>query len=103
MLPTAGLISTRPHQPNAERLPMAKHRERIYARYPDVAATPLAPPTLAGLAPRRPSINRLISRHFPADRNAAILELGCGYGALLYFAREAGYHNIRGIDGSPSQ
>ena len=48
-------------------------------------------------------MKRLIRRHFLADRNAAILDLGCGHGALIYFARLAGYQNIRGVDGSSEQ
>jgi SAM-dependent methyltransferase len=41
--------------------------------------------------------------HFPPDRDATILDLGCGHGALVYFARRAGYRNVRGIDASPEQ
>jgi len=32
-----------------------------------------------------------------------VLDLGCGHGALIYFARRAGYTNTRGVDGSPEQ
>jgi SAM-dependent methyltransferase len=56
-----------------------------------------------GLRPRAPYLNKLIRDHFPADRNAAILDLGCGHGVLIHFARLAGYANIRGVDGSPEQ
>ena len=45
----------------------------------------------------------MISKHFPADKNARILDLGCGSGTLLYFLREAGYQNIYGIDTSAEQ
>jgi SAM-dependent methyltransferase len=45
----------------------------------------------------------LIGVHFPSDRSARILDLGCGSGTLLYFLREAGYQNISGIDSSPEQ
>src|SRR5262245_31751421 len=82
---------------------MSKYRERIYGRYVEAATVSLAPDSVAGLAPRRAYLARLIAEHFPADRDAAILELGCGHGALLHFAREAGYQRIEGVDGSPSQ
>jgi len=82
---------------------MAKYRSRIYGRYVDAATTKLAPDTLDGLEPRRPTLTRLIAQHFPPQKDAAILELGCGHGALLYFARESGYTNIRGVDRSPPQ
>lgn len=80
-----------------------RYRERIYNNYVQARSTPLAPDTTAGLKPRAPYLRRTIERHFPKDRNASILDLGCGYGAVLYFAREAGYTCIWGIDGSPQQ
>jgi 2-polyprenyl-3-methyl-5-hydroxy-6-metoxy-1,4-benzoquinol methylase len=52
---------------------------------------------------RAPYIRRLISTHFPADRNARVLDLGCGSGTLLYFLRDAGYENISGVDTSSEQ
>lgn len=44
-----------------------------------------------------------MAEHFPASRDATILEVGCGYGALLHIARAAGYTKLSGIDGSPEQ
>lgn len=82
---------------------MAKYRSRIYVRYVEAASAKLAPATLDGLAPRRAALTRLIADHFPPQKDATILEIGCGHGALLYFAREAGYANLQGVDGSPSQ
>ncbi len=82
---------------------MAKYRSRIYGRYVDAATTKLAPDAIAGLEPRRATLTRLIAEHFPPQKDAAILEVGCGHGALLYFAREAGYTNMRGVDRTPSQ
>lgn len=82
---------------------MSTYRTRIYSQYVDAASSPLAPDTVAGFEPRRASLTRLIAQHFPPQRDAAILELGCGHGALLYFARAAGYTNASGVDGSPAQ
>lgn len=79
------------------------YRSRIYTNYVQSRTQVLAPPTLAELAPRAPSLRRLVQKHFPADRQAAVLDLGCGHGALLHFAREAGYTNLCGVDGSPQQ
>lgn len=45
----------------------------------------------------------MIRTHFPSDKNARILDLGCGNGTLLYFAREAGYEFICGVDTSSEQ
>jgi len=79
------------------------YRERIYAHYVSSAAAPLAPAGTSGFAPRAPYLRRVIRRHFPPDRGAAVLDLGCGHGALLHFAREAGYQNVRGVDVSGEQ
>jgi SAM-dependent methyltransferase len=80
-----------------------RYRERIYRHYVDAATQKLAPDTLEGLAPRRPYLARLVASHFPSARDAAILDLGCGHGALLHAAQEAGYTNLLGIDNSPAQ
>ena len=84
-------------------MPQPKYRERIYRHYVDAATQSLAPDTLAGLAPRRPYLERLVARHFPAAKDAAVLDLGCGHGALIHVAREAGYTDLLGIDNSPAQ
>jgi len=52
---------------------------------------------------RAPYLRRLIKTHFPSDRSARILDLGCGNGTLLYFLREGGYQNVSGVDTSPEQ
>lgn len=83
---------------------MAKiFRERIYRHYVAASTVPLAPDTLDGLASRRPFLADFVARHFPPDRTARILEIGCGHGALLHVAAAAGYTNMSGVDGSPSQ
>lgn len=77
-------------------------RDRLYGNY--VSAGQARPPAdLKGLAPRRPYLQRIVDRHFPSDRGAAVLEIGCGYGALLHVAREAGYENVSGVDVSQEQ
>lgn len=82
---------------------MTEYRNRIYRHYVSLRAQTLVPETLGGLKPRGPYLNRLIHDHFPDDRNIAVFDLGCGYGALVHYARRAGYKNIRGVDGSPEQ
>lgn len=64
-----------------------RYRERIYRGYVTARNERLAPPTIAGLRPRAGYLNQLIKRHFPVDLQAEILELGCGHGALIYFAQ----------------
>jgi len=81
----------------------SNHRDRIYGAYLSGRRQSLAPDTLEGLKPWVPYLKNLIRRHFPYDRNAAILDLGCGHGALIHLARQAGFRNLRGVDGSPEQ
>ena len=79
------------------------YRERIYQHYVYARDQMIAPPTLEGLKPRAPYLTKLVQTHFPEDRRSAILDLGCGHGALIHFARRYGYTNIRGVDRSPEQ
>src|SRR5262249_38775580 len=78
-------------------------RERLYARYVDAWQEAAAPDSVAGFAPRAPTLRALVQEHFPPERGAAVLDLGCGHGALLHYAREAGYHRLRGVDVSKQQ
>jgi 2-polyprenyl-3-methyl-5-hydroxy-6-metoxy-1,4-benzoquinol methylase len=39
----------------------------------------------------------------PADKNAAILDVGCGYGCFLRFLSKRGYTNAAGVDVSAEQ
>ena len=78
-------------------------RSRIYQHYVNARVESLAPATVTGFAPRASTFRRLIRKNLPADRNVSILDLGCGHGALIYFIRQAGYHNVVGVDVSPEQ
>lgn len=83
--------------------PIQSYRARIYGAYVSARSESLAPATLVGLAPRLPYFRRLIARCMPQEREATVLELGCGHGALLYALQQAGYSHVRGVDGSPEQ
>jgi cyclopropane fatty-acyl-phospholipid synthase-like methyltransferase len=39
----------------------------------------------------------------PVDKQAKILEIGCGDGAFIYFLQKQGYANVKGIDVSAEQ
>jgi SAM-dependent methyltransferase len=41
--------------------------------------------------------------HIPADRTAAILDVGCGSGQFISFLRQLGYSNVGGIDAAEDQ
>src|SRR5262245_36677292 len=76
-------------------------RHRLLARYVSTHASVAA--AAAGLERRRPYLDRLVRDHFPADRHAKVLDLGCGHGALLWAAARAGYTELTGVDASPEQ
>jgi len=82
---------------------MMDYRSRIYRYYVRACSQPLAPKTVKGLSPRAPYLRKILREHFPKNRNAAILDLGCGHGAFVHFMREAGYTNVVGVDRSPEQ
>jgi len=82
---------------------MINYRTRIYNAYVTGRQQALAPGSLAGLKPRSPYLRKLVRQHFPPDVNATILDVGCGHGALIHVARQLGYRNIRGVDGSQEQ
>jgi len=79
------------------------YRQRIYDSYVRSRDKPLAPETLAGLKPRLPYLRQLVRKHFPKIKQVAILELGCGHGALLYVLAQAGFTHASGVDTSPEQ
>ncbi|MDQ3696945.1 MAG: methyltransferase domain-containing protein [Gemmatimonadota bacterium] len=83
--------------------PLLDYRARIYDHYVHARHTSLAPATLAALDANRPYLARVIREHFPPARDARVLDLGCGHGTLVYFARQAGYRNVAGVDRSPEQ
>jgi SAM-dependent methyltransferase len=78
------------------------YRDRIYGSYLSGRAL-FAPTTPKGLVSRRHLLRRVVREHFPPSRDASVLDVGCGHGALLYYAREMGYVNLRGVDGSQEQ
>lgn len=78
-------------------------RDRVYNQYVSARHLSLAPSSLSSDSPRAPYLTKLIRNHFPANRDATVLDLGCGHGALVYAAQQAGYHNVTGVDRSPEQ
>lgn len=79
-------------------------KKRLYDKYVSSGqAGAFAASAEQTFRPRRAYIERLITAHFPKDRSADILDLGCGHGAFLYFLAKAGYKNATGVDTSPEQ
>ncbi len=78
-------------------------QKRLYDRYLSSHALPEGRTSREDLAAREPYLRRLLKRWIPQDRNQRILDLGCGYGPLLYLLKEAGYRSLTGVDTSAEQ
>jgi len=102
MLSAEGASSTYGAKPQS--FPMENsYRTRIYnpclaGRQKELAILPQEELTI-----RLPFLKKLVRQHFPREIDASILDLGCGRGVLIRVARQMGYRNVRGIDGSPEQ
>jgi len=48
-------------------------------------------------------LSREILPLIPTDKNSALLDMGCGFGSLIYTLKKKGYTNLRGIDLSEGQ
>jgi 2-polyprenyl-3-methyl-5-hydroxy-6-metoxy-1,4-benzoquinol methylase len=79
------------------------YRRRMYDRYITSRSQGHKLGAARLVAFREAHLRKLIAAHFPADRGAKILDLGCGNGMLLNCAKQAGYNNISGIDVSVQQ
>ncbi len=72
-------------------------RERLYQTYSSTHAGSTSQGS-AGLV-----FQHDIAPHLPTDRDVAILDAGCGQGALVAELTRAGYRRVRGVDISPEQ
>jgi SAM-dependent methyltransferase len=75
----------------------------MYERYLSSGGFGQVPQSEADLAQRLRIMRDLVRRFFPSDRDASILDLGCGNGVLLLAARKEGYRQLSGVDGSAEQ
>ncbi|GAA4464018.1 hypothetical protein GCM10023093_13580 [Nemorincola caseinilytica] len=50
-----------------------------------------------------PALNHYYCRHLPADKQARILDIGCGDGNFVWHIQQLGYANAAGIDVSAEQ
>lgn len=79
------------------------YRTRIYEHY-SAGFQDLKPEFDAAAARRWGRAYRYYFRGWlPAHKDAAVVDLACGGGALLYFFKQHGYSHIAGVDISPDQ
>jgi 2-polyprenyl-3-methyl-5-hydroxy-6-metoxy-1,4-benzoquinol methylase len=78
------------------------YRERLYHNYlANHRGTGLLE-VQARLQGAAPYWKRLL-KYFPEDKDTRVLDLGCGYGACLFWLKQAGYRHLEGVDCSPEQ
>lgn len=78
--------------------------DHVYARYGETRPNHKVPTQSAELlSGREPAFRRLYLPLLPVERDARILDLGCGYGEFLYFLQRHGYTNASGVDLSGRQ
>lgn len=87
---------------DSTQLSASVYRQRLYADYGEHVAWQSGR-TADSFGAREPYLNRLVRDHFPANRNARVLDLGCGHGALLRSAMNRGYRHLEGVDCSAAQ
>jgi SAM-dependent methyltransferase len=79
------------------------YRARFYKNYAELQQRTQVEQVRRGLRLRAPYLRRLVKQFFPADLESNIVDLGCGYGALVLFLQESGYRNVLGVETSPGQ
>jgi SAM-dependent methyltransferase len=76
----------------------------MWARYSEVRPHTPPPSRAEDLLAGGASVPRKRFLHLlPTRKDAAILDLGCGYGQFLYFLQSEGYTETMGIDLNPQQ
>jgi 2-polyprenyl-3-methyl-5-hydroxy-6-metoxy-1,4-benzoquinol methylase len=79
------------------------YRDRLYRSYVSTHLVGRHPCSLGDFARLEPWFHAQIGRYLPPRRDAAILDVGCGNGPLLWFLQRQGYTNVHGVDVSPEQ
>jgi 2-polyprenyl-3-methyl-5-hydroxy-6-metoxy-1,4-benzoquinol methylase len=79
-------------------------KNRIYANYYRTHILPRkGAVTLQQLDKAKKVFDLHFGRFLPADRDAEIIDAGCGAGNLIYWMQKQGYANARGVDSSVDQ
>jgi len=88
-------------------LPARTWKTRLYDAYVSSGQAAKRPTTARGpeavFAPFAWQARHFVASYVPPDRDARIVDLGCGDGLFLHFLLEAGYRNVSGIDVSDEQ
>lgn len=80
------------------------YRDKFYSKYFSCHTRQLGGEvSLDKIRRQFPAWRAYFGRFLPKDKNAKILDLGCGNGGFVWWFQEIGYQNIEGIDISAEQ
>ncbi len=79
------------------------YRKRLYEKYASKSEDSLKEQTLAEVDRWTRPYKKYLKGWLPEDKQAVILDIGCGRGRLLRFLSEQGYTHVTGLDVSPEQ
>ena len=82
---------------------MKGYRERIYEDYTSVMQREALVFNQDKAIVSHKAYEVFLKEWLSHDKNAKILDVGCGEGRLLYFFKTRGYKNLQGVDRSPQQ
>ena len=88
---------------NVKMLNNQNYKEKLYSSYITYISSNTVENIKSDLNTRKPYIEKLIKDLFPSNKDINILDIGCGHGAFLYFLKEKGYKNLKGLDISSEQ
>ena len=79
------------------------HRQFIYNSYLTARTDDTRVTSLETLLAQQPFFRHIIQQHFPTNKEAHIVDLGCGSGAFVALLDSLEYKNVWGVDISPQQ
>jgi 2-polyprenyl-3-methyl-5-hydroxy-6-metoxy-1,4-benzoquinol methylase len=80
------------------------YRDKLYSNYVSSHTSHLyGEATIEGIKRQFPVWKRYFGRFLPDNRDARILDIGCGNGGFVYFLQTLGFKNTQGIDISKEQ
>jgi len=82
---------------------MNQYRDNIYNKYASVMQNAGSSFDEAEAKRWGRAYDTYLKGWLPSEKDSAIIDIGCGWGRLLYFFKERKYINIQGVDISPEQ
>lgn len=81
-----------------------KYKDRFYTKYVSTHVLPSkGEVTVSTLKGRAVVWQKTFGRFLPQNKNARIIDLGCGYGSIVWWLKRAGFASPQGIDISAEQ